>query len=94
MKISFLIVTIAILTALLACGGQTPTPGGAEATVPAPAGTATSAPAPEPTNTPQAVPTATAGQSYDSRTNSNSGAPKGTRSPSGNGLPCLALRTI
>ena len=48
-----------ILAALLACGGQAPTPERADATAPAPAGTATSAPAPVPTNTPQAVPTAT-----------------------------------
>ena len=55
---------LVILAALLACGEQTPTPGGAEATVPAPAGAATSAPSPvtpepEPTETPQPVPTAT-----------------------------------
>ena len=35
-----------------------------------------------------------AGQSSDSRTNSNSGAPGGTRSPPGTGLLCVALRTI
>ena len=52
-------IALAILAALLACGEQTPTPGGAVATAPAPVETATSAPAPEPTNTPQAVPTAT-----------------------------------
>ena len=45
-------ILLVILTALLACGSQTPAPGGAEATVPAAAGAATSAPAPEPTETP------------------------------------------
>ena len=55
---------LVILAALLACGGQAPTPGEAVATIPASAGAATSAPspvtpAPEPTETPQAVPTAT-----------------------------------
>ena len=57
---------LVILAALLACGEQTPAPGGAVATVPASAETATSAPSPttqeaEPTKTPQAVPTATPG---------------------------------
>ena len=52
-------IALAILAALLACGEQTPTPGGAVATVPAPTEAATSGPAPELTNTPQAVPTAT-----------------------------------
>ena len=55
---------LVILTALLACGGQTPTPGGAVATVPASAGAATSAtrqttPAPEQSETPRPAPTAT-----------------------------------
>ena len=34
-------IALVILAALLACGDQTPTQGGAEATVPAPAGAAT-----------------------------------------------------
>ena len=50
---------LVVLAALLACGSQTPTSGGAETTVPAAAGAATSAPAPEPTETPQSVMTAT-----------------------------------
>ena len=59
-------IALVILAALLACGEQTPTPGGA--TVPAPAGAATSAhstetPAPEPAETPPATPTATPGPS-------------------------------
>ena len=37
---------LVILAALLACGEQTPAPGGAEVTAPAPAGAATSAPSP------------------------------------------------
>ena len=61
-------IALVILAALLACGDQTPTSGGAEATVPAPAGAATSLPSPvtpaaEPTETPQAVPTANPGPS-------------------------------
>ena len=62
----FLVILVGslILTALLACGEQAPTPGGAEATVPAPAGAATSAPKavtpePEQSETPRPVPTAT-----------------------------------
>ena len=56
-------IALVILTALLACGEQTPTPGEA-VTVPTPAGVATSAPnpvtlAPEPTEIPQAVQTET-----------------------------------
>ena len=55
---------LVILATLLACGEQTPAPGGAVATVPAPAEAATSAlspvtPEPEPSETPQPVPTAT-----------------------------------
>ena len=58
---SSLWIALVILAALLACGNQTPTPGGADATVPAPAGAATSLPSPvapaaEPTETPQATP--------------------------------------
>ena len=61
-------IALVILAALLACGEQTPTQGGAEATVPALAGAATSAPSPvtpaaEPAETPQAVPTETPGPS-------------------------------
>ena len=57
---------LVILAALLACGEQTPTQGGAVATVPAPAEGSTSSPSPvtpaaEPTETPQAVPTETSG---------------------------------
>ena len=57
---------LVILAALLACGEQTPTPGGAMATVPASAGAATSEPRPvtpaaEPPETPLPVPTATPG---------------------------------
>ena len=48
---------LVILAALLACGSQTPTPGGAEATIPATTEAATSAP--KPAETQQAVPTAT-----------------------------------
>ena len=54
-------IALVILVALLACGEQTPTQGGAVATVPAPAGAATSAPAPEPQNTPQTISTASPG---------------------------------
>ena len=59
-------IALVILAALLACGDQTPTQGGAGATVPAPARAATSAPSPvapadEPTETPQTVPTETPG---------------------------------
>ena len=55
---------LVILATLLACGEQTPAPGGAAATVPAPAEAATSAlspvtPEPEPTETPLPVSTAT-----------------------------------
>ena len=55
---------LVILATLLACGEQTPAPGGAVATVPALAEAATSAlspvtPEPEPSETPQPVPTAT-----------------------------------
>ena len=64
MKISFLIVTIAILTAPLACGNQTPTPGEAVATIPTSMEAATSTPstetpAAEPSETPRSTPTAT-----------------------------------
>ena len=57
---------LVILAALLACGDQTPTPGGAVATVPATAEGPTSLPSPvapatEPTETPQTVPTETSG---------------------------------
>ena len=57
---------LVILAALLACGEQTPTQGGAVATVPATAEGPTSlqspvTPAAEPTETPQTVPTETSG---------------------------------
>ena len=57
---------LVILAALLACGEQTPTQGGAVATVPATAEGPTSLPSPvtpaaEPTETPQTVPTETSG---------------------------------
>ena len=57
---------LVILAALLACGEQTPTPGGAVATVPATAEGPTSLPSPvtpatEPTETSQTVPTETPG---------------------------------
>ena len=59
---------LVILAALLACGEQTPTPGGAAATVPAPAEGSTSSPSPvtpaaEPSETPQSTPTTTPGSS-------------------------------
>ena len=61
-----LLICLVILAALLACGEQTPTQGGAVATVPATAEGPTSLPSPvtpaaEPTATPQATPTATSG---------------------------------
>ena len=80
-------IALVILAALLACGDQTPTSGGAVATVPASAGAATSAPSPvtpaaEPTETPQAVPTATPGPSAATTPlPANTPAPEATSEP-------------
>ena len=78
---------LVILAALLACGGQAPTPGEAVATIPASAGAATSAPSPvtppaETTETPQAVPTATPGPSAATTPlPANTQAPEATSEP-------------
>ena len=79
--------TLVILAALLACGEQTPTPGGAVATVPA----ATEAAAPssspptqgaEPTETPLPVSTATPGSNAATTPlPTNSPTPQGTEAP-------------
>ena len=80
-------IALVILAALLACGEQTPTQGGAEATVPALAGAATSAPSPvtpaaEPAETPQAVPTETPGPSAATTPlPANTPAPEATSEP-------------
>ena len=78
---------LVILAALLACGEQTPTPGGAVATVPAYVEGATSLPSPvtpaaEPTETPQAVPTETSGPgAATTALPANSPAPDATSEP-------------
>ena len=87
MKISFLIVTIAILTTLLACGDQTPTPGGTATTAPPPVEGATSAPSPvspAPVQTETPLPVSTAPPRSNAATQAlpnNTQAPEGTEAP-------------
>ena len=82
-----LLLAVLILTALLACGDQAPTPREAVATVPASAGDATSAPSPttqgaEPTETPRTVPTAPPGSNAATPAlPANTQAPEGTEAP-------------
>ena len=82
-----LLLAVLILTALLACGDQAPTPREAVATVPASAGDATSAPRPttqgaEPTETPRTVPTAPPGSNAATPAlPANTLEPEGTEAP-------------
>ena len=87
LRATSLLLAVLTLAALLACREQTPTPGGAAATVPASAGDATSAPspvapAPMQTETPQATPTETTVPSAATTPlPANTQAPEGTEAP-------------
>ena len=82
-------IALAILAALLACGGQTPGPGGAVATIPATTEAATSAPAPETTNTPQKTVPTTTPESSAATTPlpANSPTPEPTAAPTPTEIP-------